>query len=79
MFRAMLLLIGVSALSFLNLSCLRNRLQTEDDGFLNQPAMPKPNFGRTGEPIGQTGLDPRSREIEASLGVEGDPPRFFHR
>ncbi|MCA9266985.1 MAG: hypothetical protein KDA41_00865 [Planctomycetales bacterium] len=51
--------------------CLRGR-HTADEAapFRDDPAMPKVRFPRAAEAVGQFGLDPRSREIERSLGVE---------
>ena len=59
--------------------CLRQRWQPADESFRDLPAIPKQNFGRPKEQHAQAGLDNRARQIESSLGIDGDPPRLFER
>ena len=76
----LLLLLVIFGSSFICTSgCLRQRWRAADESFRDSPAMPRQNFGRTAEQRGQAGLDNRSREIESSLGIEGEPPRLFER
>lgn len=49
--------------------CLRARVRSAEPQLRDAPAMPKANFGRPVQPLGQLGTDPRTREIEKSLGV----------
>ncbi len=72
------LLLVASAL-IINAGCLRNRRPADEAGFRDHPAMPRQNFGRRSEEIGQLGLDPRTREIESSLGIDGEPRRLLDR
>ena len=60
----------VLALACFMSGCLRHRLATQDEGFRDAPGMPQQDFGRPAERLGQMGLDPRSRQIESSLGIE---------
>ena len=70
---------ALSAVVLICCGCLRSRLASDDAGFRDAPGMPKQDFGRPGQRLGQMGLDSRSREIESSLGVEGEPPRLLDR
>lgn len=74
-----LLLVFFSSSVVGSLGCLRQRWRAADESFRDSPAIPRQNFGREAEQRGQAGLDNRSREIESSLGIEGEPPRFFDR
>ena len=78
MYRTLIILLTIALLP-LTSGCLRQRFGAADESFRDSPAIPRQNFGRTAEQRGQSGLDSRSREIEASLGIEGGPPRFFQR
>ena len=59
--------------------CLRHRLASDEEGIGSRRPIVRQNFGRAAEERGQAGIDDRAREIESSLGVEGDVPRLFNR
>ena len=59
--------------------CLRQRLASSENEISDHRPIVRQNFGRPAKQRGQVGIDDRAREIESSLGVEGDLPRLFDR